>query len=46
MRSGRPKAELVVSAEERVTLEQWTRGRSSAQSLALRAGIVRIAPAA
>jgi transposase len=40
MRSGRPKAELVVSAEERVTLEQWVRRRSSAQALALRAGIV------
>jgi len=40
MRSGRPKAELAVSAEERVTLEQWTRRRSSAQALALRAGIV------
>jgi transposase len=40
MRSGRPKAELVVSAEEQVTLEQWVRRRSSAQALALRAGIV------
>jgi len=40
MRSGRPKAELVVSSEERVTLEQWIRRRSSAQALALRAGIV------
>ena len=40
MRNGRPKAELVISAGERVTLEQWTRRRNSAQSLALRAGIV------
>jgi hypothetical protein len=40
MRAGRPKAELVVSSEERVTLEQWARRRSSAQALALRAGIV------
>jgi transposase len=40
MRSGRPKAELVVSSEERITLEQWVRRPSSAQALALRAGIV------
>src|ERR1700745_815661 len=50
MRTGRPKAELIVSAEERATLEQWVRRahagqapvrrRNSAQALALRAGIV------
>ena len=40
MRTGRPMAELVVSAEERATLERWLRRRSSAQALALRAGIV------
>jgi transposase len=40
MRTGRPMAELVVSAEERATLEGWVRRRSSAQALALRAGIV------
>jgi hypothetical protein len=37
MRTGRPKAELVVSAEERTTLEGWMRRRTSAQALALRA---------
>ena len=40
MRTGRPKTELVVSAEERTTLEQWVRRRNSAQALAMRAGIV------
>jgi len=40
MRTGRPIAELVVSTEERATLERWVRRRSSAQALALRAGIV------
>ena len=40
MRTGRPVAELIVSAEERATLEGWVRRRSSAQALALRAGIV------
>jgi transposase len=40
MRTGRPMAELKVSAEERATLERWVRRRSSAQALALRAGIV------
>ncbi len=38
--TGRPKAELVVSASERATLEQWVRRRKSAQALALRARIV------
>lgn len=40
MRTGRPMTELVVSTEERATLEGWVRRRSSAQALALRAGIV------
>src|SRR6201987_3852823 len=40
MRTGRPKAELIVSAEERATLERWVRRGNSAQALALRAGIV------
>lgn len=38
MRTGRPMTELIVSAEERATLERWVRRRSSAQALALRAG--------
>lgn len=40
MRTGRPLPELVVSGEERATLERWVRRRTSAQALALRAGIV------
>ena len=40
MRTGRPKKELVVSEEERATLERWTRRAKTAQSLALRARIV------
>jgi len=40
MRTGRPMPELVVSGEERATLESWIRRRTSAQALALRAGIV------
>ncbi len=40
MRTGRPIPELTLSEEERQTLEQWVRRRSSAQSLALRARIV------
>jgi len=40
MRTGRPLPELVVSEEERATLEGWVRRRTSAQALALRAGIV------
>src|SRR5271157_4789280 len=40
MRTGPPMTELVLSAEERATLERWVRRRSSAQALALRAGIV------
>src|SRR5579863_5868490 len=37
---GRPIPELKLSEEERQTLEQWVRRRSSAQALALRARIV------
>jgi transposase len=40
MRSGRPKAELVVTQTERDTLEAWTRRPKTAQGLALRARIV------
>jgi transposase-like protein/transposase len=39
-RTGRPKAELVLSEEERAQLVRWTRRRSSAQALALRSRIV------
>src|SRR5512143_1073653 len=37
---GRPKAELVVTEEERETLTRWARRRKSAQALALRSRIV------
>jgi transposase len=37
---GRPKAPLVLSEEERQTLERWARRRTSAQAVALRARIV------
>ena len=37
---GRPKAELVVSVEQRVALERWARRPKTAQALALRARIV------
>jgi transposase len=37
---GRPKAELVLSEEERSTLERWARRPTSPQSLALRSKIV------
>src|SRR5271157_2976161 len=40
MRTGRAMAELILSAEERSTLEGWVRRRHSAPALALRAGIV------
>jgi FixJ family two-component response regulator len=39
-RTGRPKAELVLSTEERQVLERLTRRRKSAQAIALRARIV------
>src|SRR5688500_2263495 len=40
MRTGRPKAILNVSLEQRETLEAWMRRRTTAQALALRARIV------
>ena len=39
-RGGRPKAELVLTDEERSVLERLVRRRKSAQALALRARIV------
>lgn len=39
-RRGRPKAELVLSDDERQTLERWARRPKSAQSLALRCRVV------
>jgi len=39
-RTGRPKAVLEVTAEERADLERYARGRTTAQALALRARIV------
>jgi transposase len=39
-RSGRPKAELVLSEEEREALERWARRPASAQALAQRSRIV------
>ncbi len=40
MRTGRPKAPLVLSADERESLEDWARRRKTSQALALRARIV------
>jgi transposase len=37
---GRPKPPLVLTTDDRATLERWARGRSTAQALALRARIV------
>jgi transposase len=39
-RTGRPKAELVLSAEERETLTRWSRRAKSSQVLAMRSRIV------
>jgi transposase len=39
-RSGRPTAEVVLDDGERVTLTRWARRATTAQALALRAGIV------
>src|SRR3984893_13563031 len=39
-RTGRPKADLVLSDLERQTLERWARRAKTAQALALRARIV------
>jgi hypothetical protein len=40
-RRGRPTAEVVLSQEERETLERWSRQPTSAQALAQRCRIVR-----
>jgi transposase len=40
VRTGRPKAELSLTGEERATLTQWVRRAGSAQALALRSKIV------
>ena len=40
MRTGRPKRELVLSAEERTELERLTRRSTTAQALALRSRII------
>jgi len=37
---GGPKAALVVSTDDRETLERWTRRRTTSQSLAMRARVV------
>src|ERR1035441_7947427 len=39
-RTGRPKAELTLTEEERATLERWARRATSAQALAQRCRIV------
>ena len=39
-RTGRPKALLELSSEEREQLERWARRRKSSQALALRSRIV------
>lgn len=39
-RTGRPKAELVVTDDEREQLLRWARRRKSSQALALRSQIV------
>src|SRR5260221_10675406 len=41
-RTGRPKAILEVTAEERADLERYARGRTTAQALAFRARIVLV----
>ncbi len=39
-RRGRPTVEIILSAEERKTLQRWARRHSSSQALALRCKIV------
>jgi transposase len=39
-RTGRPKAELTLTDDERATLQRWTRRATTAQALALRARVV------
>jgi transposase len=40
MRTGRPKAALVLSVEQRAELERWTRRRTTGQALAMRARVI------
>jgi hypothetical protein len=40
MRLGRPVAPIVLTTEERETLERWARRPTTAQALALRARLV------
>ena len=40
MPRGRPLAPLALTTTDRATLEQWTRRRTTAQALALRARII------
>jgi transposase len=40
MRTGRPKATLTLSTEQREELERWVRRRTTAQALALRARVI------
>src|SRR3982750_2764091 len=40
MRTGRPIPPLVITEDQRATLESWTRRRKTAQALALRAKII------
>jgi transposase len=40
MRTGRPKAALVLTVEQRAELERWTRRRTTGQALAMRARVV------
>ena len=40
MRTGRPIPALTISADERETLERWTRRASTAQALAQRARVI------
>ena len=40
MRTGRPKANLTLTADERQTLESWIARRTTAQALAMRARVV------
>ena len=46
MRIGRPVPALILSAEERVTLEQWARRPKTAQALAQRARIILLCASA
>ncbi len=39
-RTGRPKAELIVTDDEREQLQRWSRRRKSSQALVLRSRIV------